>query len=211
MARKPAGPNPDDVFLNCPFDSGYWPLFETVVFTVYACGFRPRCALEESDSGDVRVDKIAKLIRQCRFGIHDISRVELDPANGLPRFNMPFELGLDLGCRKFGGPAFEGKKLLILDSESYRYQKFLSDIAGQDIRSHGGRPEKVLREVRDWLKTVSRRRTIPGDGLIRDRYSEFAAALPAICDRQRLDRDGLNYLDYVQIIEEWLRQSVAAT
>ncbi len=41
------------VFINCPFDNEYWPTFEAVVFTVVACGFTPRCALEELDSGTV--------------------------------------------------------------------------------------------------------------------------------------------------------------
>jgi hypothetical protein len=100
MARKP-GYN-DNVFLNCPFDSEYWPVFEAIVFTIFACGFVPRCAREEADSSDVRVDKLVRLIQQSRYGIHDISRVELDDAHGLPRFNMPFELGLDLGCKRFG-------------------------------------------------------------------------------------------------------------
>lgn len=209
MAGKPARPDSSNVFLNCPFDGGYAPLFEVMVFTVYACGFRPRCALEEADSGDVRVDKIGRLIRECHYAIHDISRVELDPVHRLPRFNMPFELGLDLGCRKFGGPAYAAKKLLILDSESYRYQKYLSDIAGQDIRSHAARPEQVLRVVRDWLKTTSRRQ-VPGDSFIRDQYKAFAEALPAICDQQQINRASLNYLDFAQIVEEWLRQSVAA-
>jgi len=35
------------VFINCPFDNQYWPLFEALVFTVIACEFEPRCALEE--------------------------------------------------------------------------------------------------------------------------------------------------------------------
>ena len=207
MARKPTRPDPSDVFLNCPFDAGYAPLFEVLVFTVYACGFRPRCALEEADSGDVRVDKIIRLIRESRYAIHDISRVELDPANKLPRFNMPFELGLDLGCRKFGGSAYAAKKLLVLDSDSYRYQKCLSDISGQDIRSHDARPERILQVVRDWLRTTSRR-LVPGDDFIRDQYKAFAEALPIICDQHRIDRAALNYLDFAQIVEEWLRQSV---
>lgn len=46
------------VFINCPFDNEYQPIFEAVVFTVVACGFTPRCALEELDSGTVRLKKI---------------------------------------------------------------------------------------------------------------------------------------------------------
>src|SRR5262249_5963635 len=30
----------------------------------------------------------------CKYGIHDISRTEVTSASGLPRFNMPLELGV---------------------------------------------------------------------------------------------------------------------
>ncbi len=204
MARTPVAPDPNAVFINCPFDSGYSPMFEVMVFTVYACGFQPHTALEESDSGDVRLDKIARMIRQSRYGIHDISRVELDATSGLPRFNMPFELGLDLGCKKFGGPAFEQKRLLVLDSRPYRYQISLSDIAGQDIRSHEDNLDSLLTIVRNWLKSVSRRTTIPGDGTIRSWFGAFSSGLPDICADRGLDRTHLSYPDYSEIVEAWL-------
>jgi hypothetical protein len=127
-----------DVFINCPFDAEYKPLFEAICFTVSACGFTPRCALEEIDSGDTRIGKISRIIAGCALGIHDISRTESSGATGLPRFNMPFELGLFLGCKFFGGKAQRGKRTLVLDIEPYRYQRFLSDISGQDIEAHRG-------------------------------------------------------------------------
>jgi hypothetical protein len=40
----------------------------------------------------VRIENLYDLIRECRFGIHDTSRTELDPDNKLPRFN-PFDEG----------------------------------------------------------------------------------------------------------------------
>jgi hypothetical protein len=40
----------NSVFVNCPFDPAYRPLFEAVVFATYDCGFYPRCALEVDDS-----------------------------------------------------------------------------------------------------------------------------------------------------------------
>ena len=109
------------VFINCPFDKQYWPLFEALVFTIIACEFRPRCALEELDSGTVRLEKVVRIIRSCRLAVHDLSRVELSGPHALPRFNMPFELGLDVGCRKFGRGQFGQKRILILDSKRHRY------------------------------------------------------------------------------------------
>lgn len=100
------GPGSDfetSVFANCPFDDAYKPMFEAIVFAVFDCGYRPRSALEAYDAGEVRIEKIAALVRNCRLGVHDISRTELNAA-GLPRFNMPFELGLFLGAKRFGNP-----------------------------------------------------------------------------------------------------------
>ena len=114
----------DNVFINCPFDKDYKPLLDAMVFTVYDCGFIVRCALEEDDASQVRIDKIYNIISDCRYGIHDISRTDLDKNSGLPRFNMPFELGVFLGAKKFGAEEHKRKKCLILDREPYRYQQF---------------------------------------------------------------------------------------
>ena len=89
----------DSVFINCPFDEAYWPIFEAVVFCIVDCGFVPRSGLEFTDSGTVRIHHLRDLIRSCKYAIHDLSRVEVSTSSLLPRFNMPFELGLDLGAR----------------------------------------------------------------------------------------------------------------
>ena len=112
-------PQPTEpVFLNVPFDPAYRAMFEAMVFAVAHCGFQPRCALEASDAGHVRVQKIAAIIRDCALGIHDISRTELDKKSRLPRFNMPFELGLFLGAKWFGDDSQRRKNTLILDDSN---------------------------------------------------------------------------------------------
>lgn len=137
------------VFINCPFDAAFQPIFDALVFSAFACGFRPRCALEAADSGEVRVEKILNVIRDCRFGIHDLSRTELDEANRLPRFNMPLELGMFLAAKRFGDRRQKRKVCLVLDREQFRYQKLISDIAGQDIRSHDGEEPRRRRGTGD--------------------------------------------------------------
>ena len=195
----------DSVFVNCPFDADYWPLFEAMAFCVLDCGFVPRCALEEPDSGEARVRRIHRLIETSRFSIHDISRVELTA--DLPRFNMPFELGLDLGCRAFGPARLKNKRCLILDSEPYRYQQSLSDIAGQDIRAHSNSPEKIIDLVRNWLRSASRRKTVTGAVRIKEHFLRFSSVLPEYCDRQGLDRHDLQFAEYITLIEEWLKSA----
>ena len=108
-----------DVFINCPFDDEYWPVFHAMIFAVQACEFVPRCA-SEVDDGDVRIAKILQIIAECRLGIHDISRSQID-SKGLPRFNMPLELGIFLGAREYGGTRHKKKVFLILERDQYLY------------------------------------------------------------------------------------------
>jgi hypothetical protein len=193
------------VFINCPFDDEYWPTFEAVVFTVAACGFTPRCALEELDSGTVRLTKIQRIIRSCRFGVHDLSRVEL-AANSLPRFNMPFELGLDIAAKAFGDKPLKRKQFLILDSVPYRYQQLISDISGQDIRCHNGSPDQAIDIVRNWLRNVSHRR-VPGPLAIKREFAAFVRWLPENCERNGFDRNDLLFIEYVEMARQWIATS----
>jgi hypothetical protein len=197
------GTSADDVFINCPFDRAYDPVFKALVFAVYACGFRPRSALELDDGGQTRIDKLYSLIGECRYGIHDLSRTELDQVNQLPRFNMPLELGLFLGAKRFGGATQATKRLLVLDVERYRYQRFISDLAGMDIHGHGGDPVRALRETRDWLANVSRRALPSGDRITR-LYQSFAADLPNLAADLEFDPRTIPYVDFERMVVGWL-------
>src|SRR3569833_2750228 len=119
----------EDVFINCPFDDDYRELFRALVFTILACGCRPRAACETDDGGQTRIAKLYDIIEDSRYGIRDISRTDLDSIHRLPRFNMPFELGIFLGARQYGKPEQRQKKALIFDIEPFRFQKFISDLA----------------------------------------------------------------------------------
>jgi len=72
----------------------------------------------------VRLDKLYEILGECRFGIHDLSRTTLDTRSQLPRFNMPLELGIFLGAKRYGGASQAKKSCLILDRDQYRYQIF---------------------------------------------------------------------------------------
>lgn len=196
-------PSADDVFINCPFDADFAPIFRALIFTIFACGFRPRSARELDDGGQTRIDKLYGLVEECRYGIHDLSRTELDDAHKLPRFNMPLELGLFLGAKRFGDATQREKRVLILDVEQYRYQKFISDLAGMDIHQHGGDPSAAVRETRDWLANVSRRRIESGDRIVR-LYEEFEVDLPDVAARLEFDPASIPYVDFEQIVVGWL-------
>ncbi|MCB1036459.1 MAG: hypothetical protein KDD47_21715, partial [Acidobacteria bacterium] len=57
-----------NVFINCPFDEQYRPLFDSIVFAVLDAGFIARSALEVYNAGQVRIEKITYLISECRLG-----------------------------------------------------------------------------------------------------------------------------------------------
>ena len=97
------------------------------------------------------LDKITKLIRKCRYGIHDISRIELN-INGYPRFNMPFELGIFFGASKFGNNTQKKKVALVFEETKYSYQQIISDLNGIDTKAHSSNTEKLIRELRNWIK-----------------------------------------------------------
>lgn len=194
-----------NVFLNCPFDNTFKPLFDAAIFAVQIAGFTPHCSLEASNAGQARLEKIMDIIAQCRYGIHDLSRTELG-ANKLPRFNMPLELGLDLGCRRYGRGRLADKRLLVLDSKARRYQSFISDIAGQDIESHSGKADLLIRRIRDWLSTESKIPTIPGGAYIFSRYRAFREDLPDFCRRKKLTPGQLTFGDFSALLFIWLAE-----
>jgi len=203
MAAQPSR----GVFINCPFDAEYQPLFEAVVFCVTACGFLPRCTLEETDGGVVRIDTIYNLIRQCNHGIHDISRTEVKgQPYELPRFNMPLELGIFLGAKKFGRHSGK-KRCLVMDRAPYRFKRFISDISGQDIKAHGKRPCAVIRQVRNWLQAAPGKAALPGGTRIWEKYLQFRRELPIIADEADLHSSQLTFIDYLQLARNWLARN----
>lgn len=205
VARLPAN-YAKNVFINCPFDDQYQPLFHAIVFAVNEMGFRPKCAKDVSNAGEPRFNKIQNLIEECKYSIHDISRTEVNAANGLPRFNMSLELGLDLGCKRYGKPHHQEKVVLILDVEQYRYQEFISDIAGQDIEAHNSNEVEVINAVRNWLRLELDPKVVitPSGALIFERYATFRATLPTICAKLNWDIGNLPFSDFSWAVADWI-------
>jgi hypothetical protein len=200
---------PEGVFINVPFDRRYKKLLDALVFAVHDCGFVARGAREADDSSQFRLAKLYDIIGECRYGIHDLSRVTLDSVNRLPRFNMPLELGIFLGAKRFGGPKHSRKSCLVLEREPYPYHIFCSDIGGQDIRAHYNDVSAAVRAVREWLRATSKRRTLPGAQHMANRYVQFRIELPDICAAAKLEMKDLNFLDYRILVDEWIEANSA--
>ncbi|WP_245430663.1 nucleotide-binding protein [Mesorhizobium sp. WSM3868] len=157
------------------------------------------------DGAETRIDKLYRIIEQSRYSVHDLSRTELDPINNLPRFNMPLELGIFLGAKRFGNEVQKKKRCLILDIAQFRYQMFISDLAGMDITAHGGDPATMVSRLRNWLATVSKRKTIPSPALAADSYQRFTLALPDLCEQAGIDAANILFADYERLVLAWVQ------
>lgn len=198
---------PETVFINVPFDRRYLKLFEALVFTVHECDFVARCALESADGSEIRINKLYDIIQDCSLGIHDLSRTTLDSVNHLPRFNMPLELGIYLGTKRFGNAKQRRKSALILERDRYRFQEFCSDLGGQDIRAHNDRVDDAIRAVRDWLRSARGSAPVPGPKVIIDRYLAFRRDLSHMCLAEGLVVHDLSFLDYRTFVVAWLEEN----
>ena len=179
-----------------------------MVFTTIASGYTPRCALDETDGGEVRLAKIAKLIEECDWAIHDISRVETSDGD-LPRFNMPLELGLHLGAKLFGNARQRRKRALILDADKHRYDKMLSDISGQDIEAHARRVNQMIARVRNWLSDGRSDSAAPlrGAAVLQRDYARFKVEIVPMLKALQLDKlNQLTHSDYMRAVRRWLQE-----
>jgi hypothetical protein len=196
-----------NVFLNVPFDDDYVPLFDALVFTITACGYRARCALEEDDSGDIRLDKLIRLIRESPRSIHDLSRIELGQ-NELPRFNMPFELGLALGVKRFGGRVYRSYSIKIMVTEPYRLPAYLLDLGGNDPAAHRSDPRQVIGIVRDYLHNTPKGGILPGRASLIETFEAFRSTLPNIARGIKFQPNEINalanYRTYLWCVAEFL-------
>lgn len=195
------------VFVNCPFDPGYRPVLSAILFVIVQARLEPRLATERADSGENRLTKIAALIQQSRFSIHDLCRCESAGKGEIARLNMPFELGLDYGVRLSGSPALQRKCFLVLDEKPYRLKQALSDINGWDTSAHEGIPERALKIVRNWLVQMAGV-PLPGPEKLRGMmliFDEWKYRQP---DQSRQDVDDYEIYEVIWSMQEWVARGM---
>jgi len=131
-------------------------------------------------------------------------------ANELSRFNMPFELGLDMGIRSNAKDKLKNKKCLIIDTERYRYQAALSDISGHDIDSYGKRNqiENMIKIIRDWFTRALKPKQ-PSASTIYLEFTEFVSDLQTSLELAGFSASDIKDLTISELIcytSEWINQ-----
>ncbi len=204
------------VFINCPFDAEFIALLRPLVFTILYFGYTPRLASESLDSGENRLSKICRLIGECQYSVHDLSRIQAKAAGEFARMNMPFELGIDYGTRLHGSSKMRRKRFLILGKTSYDFKIAISDLAGFDAIAHNNQPMKVCHAVRNWLyqtdgfgRTLSRQNYWPT--VVWKRFNDFTVDLHDVRLSEGLDDaearkeiEEMKILEFTDLAKEWI-------
>jgi hypothetical protein len=144
----------ESVFLNIPYDGPFENLYLAYIVGLTQLGLRINATLAVPNQG--RLETIIDLIEQSNFSIHDLSRIEL--SKGIPRFNMPVELGLALYRSKVTHGLH---RVYIFESKRYRAQRSTSDVNGIDPQIHGGTPKGIMSGLRNIFRQPGDVTTVP--------------------------------------------------
>jgi hypothetical protein len=135
----------ESVFLNIPYDRGFEDLYLAYIVGLTQLGLRVNATVGVPNQG--RLKTIIGLIEESNFSIHDLSRIEL--SKGIPRFNMPVELGLAL----YRSHVTRGRhRVYVFESKPYRMQQSTSDINGIDPQIHNETAKGVMAGLRNILR-----------------------------------------------------------
>ena len=148
-----------EVFLNIPYDDKFDRLFLAYIAGISAFGMVPRATLEITDSSR-RLQKILKLQRSCQYSVHDLSWVRRDPPKpSVPRFNMPFELGLCVADNN--RRQSQKQNWFVFEAEAHRLDRSLSDLSGTDPRIHGTTVQGVLGGLCNIFRRPGKQPSVP--------------------------------------------------
>jgi len=204
----PLAPFDACVFVNCPFDNDFKPLFHALLFAVHDCGFIARHALQEVGGRRSRLAKICQLIEQSRWSIHDLGQLQSSPKGSTPRLNMPFECGLAYGAMHFSKA--QNRDFLLMTAQDYEDKKALSDLAGIDAKYHRNQAESLIAAVRGFL--ANKRKGVRGHQGIFRRFQAFQNNLPdalkLAANRHTLEEvQSLDYIaEWTQLATRWMQE-----
>ncbi len=144
----------ESVFLNIPYDGAFENLYLAYIVGLTQLGLQIKATLAVPNQG--RLSTIIKLIEESEFSIHDLSRIEA--SRGVPRFNMPVELGLAL----YRSHVTNGRhRVFVFESTRYRAQRSTSDVNGIDPQIHSGTPKGLMSGLRNIFRQPRDVTTVP--------------------------------------------------
>jgi len=195
-----------NVFINCPFDKEYKKFLHPMLFTIVYLGLRPQMA-QTTDSGIVRIERILSLIKNSKYSIHDLSRMVAKKVGEIARFNMPFELGLDIGIRSASKRSrLSTKQNLIIEQVNFRYQKGISDLSGNDIEVYDDSPERLVLVIRNWFTRILHPKQ-PSGSLIWEEYNEFQTYFENVTKEEGYNKKDLETLpvnELIYFMSKWI-------
>lgn len=170
-------------------------------------GLNPRCVVQIPASAD-RLTRLVKIIQESPFSIHDLSRVQLSGTASpfrVPRFNMPFELGLAVAI--CSSDANAGRQWKLMEAVPHRLNHSLSDVDGYNPVIHNGTVtgtfeallnifptlrKPPLSEVGDfkWVyrKLRAFRSTLPADIFAPSPFNKLVLTATALVERCQAER-----------------------
>jgi len=178
-----------------------------MLFTLVYVGLMPRLASEKSDSLEQRIEKILRLIKECKYSIHDLSRLKSERAKEFSRLNMPFELGIEYGCRRTANNHLRTKRSLILEKKRYDVQKALSDLNGVDIKTHNNSPAGIVRALQHWFIETLGLKNVDSPSVIWDKFNEFTYDFYERRKTQGYSKGDLKMMpipQYIRFIAQWI-------
>ena len=185
------------MFINCPYDEKYKPLFFAIIYLCELYSYDPIFAACDESSGD-RMSNIIDCINESKYSIHDISKTKSKE----PHFNMPFELGM---YYMHINEHDKTKKLLILEGEKHKSDKTLSDLSGLEVKCHSNEIEGVFNCIRPFFNQVGIKNKKSYHRLFLEYMAECLAEI-----KDRAEENGydnyleLSPLDFKSYVEEYI-------
>jgi hypothetical protein len=138
----PARPAAGTAFINMPYSADYEERLLALIAGLSLYGLVPTAATVAGDDPN-RLDRIVEALSDCTISIHDLTWMAVDSNEPkVPRFNMPFELGIAVALA-----ATVGNDYVVIDTVPNRLDKALSDARGLDAEIFDGTPLGVFRAL----------------------------------------------------------------
>ncbi len=162
------------------------------------------------DCSESRLMKIIEIMKKSEYGIHDLS-LNKSSKKEYCRMNMPLELGIDFGLKSSGNDQLSTKSMLILEKKKNEYDKYISDLSGNDIFAHENKTDKLVEIVRDWLVEAKATKERKGSKEIWNDYNDFNSYIWSVREKQGYstpkDKNYMPTNEMLEQLENWLSKT----